>query len=296
LSELLIFTFVVLNTIEKHIVPELDQAQRLSDYAVGIFEIIKSRKGIKKAISKGLITVDGQRGTTGKLINGYETIRLLEAKDKKPSINLDVEVTYEDDFLAIVFKPAGIIVSGNQKRTLENALPKNLKQSTEVDSLPRPLPVHRLDHSTSGLILIAKTRSCHTALSNLFAEKKIEKTYHAIVMGDIKGEGMIDNNIKTKSAQTQYEVLKSINSDKYNSLSLVKLQPITGRRHQLRIHMLENGTPILGDRKYFIEGKISKSSGLFLSSTGIKFEHPMTHATIVESIDLPKKFSKIIEV
>jgi len=296
LSELLIFTFVVLNTIEKHIVPELDQAQRLSDYAVGIFEIIKSRKGIKKAISKGLITVDGQRGTTGKLINGHETIRLLEAKDKKPSINLDVEVTYEDDFLAIVFKPAGIIVSGNQKRTLENALPKNLKQSTEVDSLPRPLPVHRLDHSTSGLILIAKTRSCHTALSNLFAEKKIEKTYHAIVMGDIKGEGMIDNNIKTKSAQTQYEVLKSINSDKYNSLSLVKLQPITGRRHQLRIHMLENGTPILGDRKYFIEGKISKSSGLFLSSTGIKFEHPMTHATIVESIDLPKKFSKIIEV
>ncbi len=296
MSELLIFTFVVLNTIEKHIVPELDQAQRLSDYAVGIFEIIKSRKGIKKAISKGLITVDGQRGTTGKLINGHETIRLLEAKDKKPSINLDVEVTYEDDFLAIVFKPAGIIVSGNQKRTLENALPKNLKQSTEVDSLPRPLPVHRLDHSTSGLILIAKTRSCHTALSNLFAEKKIEKTYHAIVMGDIKGEGMIDNNIKTKSAQTQYEVLKSINSDKYNSLSLVKLQPITGRRHQLRIHMLENGTPILGDRKYFIEGKISKSSGLFLSSTGIKFEHPMTHATIVESIDLPKKFSKIIEV
>ena len=296
MSELLIYIFVVLNTIEKHIVPELDQAQRLSDYAVGIFEVIKSRKGIKKAISKGLITVNGERGTTGKLISGSETIGLLEAKDNKPSINLDIDVIYEDDFLAIVFKPAGIVVSGNQKRTLENALPKNLKPSNEVDSLPRPLPVHRLDHSTSGLILIAKTRTCHTALSNLFAEKKIEKTYHAIVMGDIQGAGTIDKDIKTKSAQTRYEVLKSIDSDKYNSLSLVKLQPITGRRHQLRIHMLENGTPILGDRKYFIEGKISKSSGLFLSSTGLNFEHPITQESIEESIDLPKKFSKIIEL
>lgn len=296
MSELLIYIFVVLNTIEKHIVPELDQAQRLSDYAVGIFEVIKSRKGIKKAISKGLITVNGERGTTGKLISGSETIGLLEARDNKPSINLDIDVIYEDDFLAIVFKPAGIVVSGNQKRTLENALPKNLKPSNEVDSLPRPLPVHRLDHSTSGLILITKTRTCHTGLSNLFAEKKIEKTYHAIVMGDIQGTGTIDKDIKTKSAQTRYEVLKSIDSDKYNSLSLVKLQPITGRRHQLRIHMLENGTPILGDRKYFIEGKISKSSGLFLSSTGLKFEHPITQESIEESIDLPKKFSKIIEL
>ena len=296
MSELLIYIFVVLNTIEKHIVPELDQAQRLSDYAVGIFEVIKSRKGIKKAISKGLITVNGERGTTGKLISGSETIGLLEAKDNKPSINLDIDVIYEDDFLAIVFKPAGIVVSGNQKRTLENALPKNLKPSNEVDSLPRPLPVHRLDHSTSGLILITKTRTCHTGLSNLFAEKKIEKTYHAIVMGDIQGTGTIDKDIKTKSAQTQYEVLKSIDSDKYNSLSLVKLQPITGRRHQLRIHMLENSTPILGDRKYYIEGKISKSSGLFLSSTGLNFEHPITQESIEESIDLPKKFSKIIEL
>jgi len=284
-----------LNTIEKHIVPELDRAQRLSDYAVGIFEVISSRKGIKKAISKGLITVDGQRGTTGKLISGHETISLLEARDYKPSIKLDINVIYEDDYLAIVLKPAGIVVSGNQKRTLENALPKTLRPSNEVDNLPRPLPVHRLDHATSGLLLIAKTRSCHTALSDLFAQKKIEKTYHAIVMGEIKGEGTIDTHIKTKSAETRYEVLKSIDSDKYDSLSLVKLHPITGRRHQLRIHMLENGTPILGDKKYFIEGKVSKSSGLFLSSTGLKFKHPMTQAIVEESIEMPKKYVKIIK-
>ncbi len=284
-----------MNTIEKHIVPELDRAQRLSDYAVGIFEVISSRKGIKKAISKGLITVDGQRGTTGKLISGHETISLLEARDYKPSIKLDINVIYEDDYLAIVLKPAGIVVSGNQKRTLENALPKTLRPSNEVDNLPRPLPVHRLDHATSGLLLIAKTRSCHTALSDLFAQKKIEKTYHAIVMGEIKGEGTIDTHIKTKSAETRYEVLKSIDSDKYDSLSLVKLHPITGRRHQLRIHMLENGTPILGDKKYFIEGKVSKSSGLFLSSTGLKFKHPMTQAIVEESIEMPKKYVKIIK-
>ena len=285
-----------LNIIETHTVPKLKEDQRLSDYAVGIFQVITTKKGIKKAISKGLITVDDQRGTTGKLLSGGETINLLEAHDNKPSISLDIDVVYEDDYLAIVIKPAGIVVSGNQKRTLENTLPTNLERSEQVDSLARPLPVHRLDHATSGLLLVAKTRSCHTALSNLFAQRDIHKTYHAIVMGDIQDEGVINKKIKEKSAETSYKVLKSIASDKYNSLHLVELHPSTGRRHQLRIHMLENGTPILGDRKYFIEGKVSKASGLFLSAVGLTFKHPITDELIEHTIETPKKFGKIIQI
>jgi 23S rRNA pseudouridine1911/1915/1917 synthase len=283
-------------TIETHNVPPLDTEQRLSDYAVGIFQVITSRKGIKKAISKGLITVDGERGTTGKLIKGGEMISLLEARDKKPTIKLNIDILYEDDHLAIVNKPAGIVVSGNQKRTLENTLPGNLSPSEQIDHLTRPLPVHRLDHSTSGLLLVAKTRSCHTALSDLFAQREIQKTYHAIVMGEIKGEGVIETKIKEKSAETHYKVIKTIASNKYNSLNLVELKPVTGRRHQLRIHMLENGTPILGDRKYFIEGKVSKASGLFLCAVGLKFTHPVTEEIIEHFIDAPNKFSKIIEL
>jgi len=285
-----------LKTLETHKVPKLEEPQRLSDYAVGIFEVITTKKGIKKALSQGLIKVDDHRGTSGKFINGGETILLLAPKDRKPTIEFDIVVIYEDDHLAIVNKPAGIVVSGNQKRTLENALPGNLESSTEKDALPRPLPVHRLDHATSGLLMIAKTRSCQTALSDLFAERKIKKTYHAIVMGSISGEGVIDTSIKEKSAETVYKVLKSIPSDKYNTLNLIELQPSTGRRHQLRIHMLENGTPILGDRKYHLEGKMATGKGLFLSAVGLSFEHPVTQEIIDKRIDAPKKFGKLIEL
>ena len=283
-----------MKTLESHKVPSLSAPQRLSDYAVGIFEVITTRKGIKKALSKGLIRVNDERGTTGKLINGGETILLLAPNNKKPVIKIDIDVLFEDDYLAIVNKPAGIVVSGNQKRTLENTLPANLKPSSLVDALPRPVPVHRLDQATSGLLLVAKTRSCQTALSELFAERKIDKTYHAIVMGDIKSEGVIETPIKEKSAITSFQVLKSIPSDKYDNLHLVALQPVTGRRHQLRIHMLENGTPILGDRKYFIEGKLSTGKGLFLSSTALSFEHPYTKELVEVAIEIHKKFSKFL--
>ena len=272
----------------------MSQQQRLSDYAVGIFEAITTRKGIKKAISQGLIKVNDQRGTTGKFVNGGETITLLAPNNKKPVLRFDLEVVYEDDYLAIINKPAGIVVSGNQKRTVENALPHNLKDSQQSDALPRPLPAHRLDHATSGLLLVAKTRSCHTSLSELFAQRKIEKTYLAIVMGQIKGDELIDQPIKEKSAITAYKVLKTIPSDKYDSLHLVRLSPVTGRRHQLRIHMLENKTPILGDKKYFLENKVSKGNGLFLSSVGLKFDHPVTGLPLEITIQAPKKFSKIL--
>lgn len=281
-----------MKTLESHKVPSLSTPQRLSDYAVGIFKVITTRKGIKKALSKGLIRVNDERGTSGKFINGGETILLLAANNKKPVVKIDIEVAFEDDYLAIVYKPAGLVVSGNQKRNLENALPGNLEPSSKVDVLPRPLPVHRLDQATSGLLIVAKTRASQTALSKLFEERKIKKTYHAIVMGNIDNEGVIKTPIKEKSAHTTYQVLKTVDSNKYDNLHLVALQPVTGRRHQLRIHMLENGSPILGDRKYFIEGKLSTGKGLFLSSTALSFEHPFSKELVEISIEPPKKFRK----
>jgi len=282
-----------LKTIESHKVPELAAPVRLSDYAVGIFKKLSTRKGIKKAISKGLIKVNDKRGTTGKFITGGETIELLQAKDNKPTIKLALDIVFEDDYLAIINKPAGMVVSGNQKRTLENALPTGLKPSSQIDTLQRPLPVHRLDHATSGLLLIAKTRSVQTQLSQLFSDRKIEKTYNAITIGKIEKQGEIDSKIKEKTAITKYLLLQSLQSEKYGSLNLVELKPHTGRRHQLRIHMLENGTPILGDRRYFIKGKLSQGKGLYLCSTALSFMHPATNEMLNTSIELPHKFVKI---
>lgn len=282
-----------MKTIETHKVPELSAPVRLSDYAVGIFEKLSTRKGIKKAISKGLIKVGDKRGTTGKFIKGGEIISLLQPKDNKPTIKMDLDIVFEDDYLAIINKPAGMVVSGNQKRTIENALPKSLKPSSQIDVLQRPLPVHRLDHATSGLLIVAKTRSVQTQLSQLFSDRKIEKTYNAITIGKIQKKGEIDTSIKEKTALTHYLLLQSLQSEKYGALNLVELKPHTGRRHQLRIHMLENGTPILGDRRYFIKGKLSQGKGLYLCSTALSFDHPATGAPVNVSIELPHKFVKL---
>jgi len=282
-----------LKLIETHTVPELDTPQRLSDYAVGVFLKLSTKKGIKKAISKGLIKVDERRGTTGKFIKGGEVITLHEGKNNKPTIDLPLEIIFEDDFLAVVNKPAGMIVSGNQKRTLENALPSNLEKSKQADKLQRALPVHRLDHSTSGLILIAKTRAAQTKLSQMFGDRKIKKTYNAITIGKSEEQGEIDSSIKDKKALTHFRKIQSIESEKYGHLNLMELNPHTGRRHQLRIHMFENGTPILGDKRYFVKGKISQGSGLYLCSTGLSFTHPITENPINLNLELPKKFVKI---
>ncbi|MFO7864318.1 MAG: hypothetical protein R6U85_09985, partial [Salinivirgaceae bacterium] len=111
--------------VEKHIVPLLNKALRLSEYLPGIFTSISSRKGIKKAIKKGLIKVDGKTGQTGDWIKGGESISLYRESgiNKNLLVELPIHVFYEDDDLAVVRKPAGIAVSGNKRRTLEHALP-----------------------------------------------------------------------------------------------------------------------------------------------------------------------------
>jgi len=284
-----------LKKLASHTVSDTVEKIRLSDYLPGIFAAIPSKKGIKKAIIKGHVKVNGKIGITADFITGGEHIELFE--EKPQSVNsqfkLSLEVVYEDEHLAIINKPAGIVVSGNKKRAVENALESNLVSSKAVDRLPRPEPAHRLDHPTSGALLIGKTRSSITALNKLFENRKIEKIYHAITIGKMKKSGTIDSSIKTKKALTSYKVLLSIESEKYSGLNLVELKPSTGRRHQLRIHLSSIGNPILGDKEYGEEGKISRGSGLYLHASSLNFTHPFEEKVVNVSIELPPKFQKI---
>ncbi|WP_369820329.1 pseudouridine synthase [Tenacibaculum sp. SG-28] len=111
-------------------------------------------------------------GSTGLLLHGFETIELLSEEETQPKkrFNLEVEVFYEDDFLAIINKPAGLVVSGNSFATINNCLPQNLKKSTLPDACS-PRAVHRLDYPTSGLLLVGKTHAAVVALSKLFEKK-----------------------------------------------------------------------------------------------------------------------------
>lgn len=282
--------------IESHKVPQLKNPQRLSDYLPGIFLSISSRKGIKKAIEKKLVHVNGTVGRTSKYINGGEEIVLYESKAelRKPIIDIPMDIVYEDEHIAIINKPPGLIVSGNKLRTVENALPNLLQKSIEVDALIRPHPAHRLDFPTSGLLIIGKTRASVTALNLSFEKREISKTYLAVTIGDMKTpEGRIENSIRKKSAITKYKILNGVESKKFGKLNLVELSPITGRRHQLRIHMHENGNPILGDNTYYIEGKKSIGNGLYLHAYSLSFQHPISNENINLTAPIPHKFTKI---
>ena len=282
--------------LESHIVPSEKLDVRLSEYALGKFESITTRKGIKKAIERGQVKINGKVGKTGTFIKGGETIELFQKNIKhKVRIDLELEVLYQDDHLAIINKPAGVVVSGNKKRTIENALSTALEPSSEKGALPFPLPVHRLDLPTTGCLLIAKTNEVSATLGKMFEEKKIIKTYYAITMGEMKKEGKIESEIKTKKAKTLYKIIESVPSEKFEVLNLVELNPSTGRRHQLRIHMSEMGNAILGDKAYGPENSILKGKGLYLHAKALSFTHPITNEAITIVAPTPKKFGKIFD-
>ncbi len=282
---------------QTHIVPKNVEAIRLSDYVVGIFPQIPSRKGVKKAIKAGAIYVDGKHGNTGDWVSAGQKIELVELDKKPPKIyELDLPVIYEDNQIAVIHKPAGIVVSGNQFHTIQNALLHNLKISKAVDAYKLPRPVHRLDHATSGLLLIAKTTSAHIEISQQFENKTIQKKYQAVIIGKLANEnGIIEAPIEGKSAITKYQVKQKSPSLKTSHLSLVDLYPLTGRTHQLRIHLANLGCPILGDKLYHGDKPLLQGKGLFLCAVELSFEHPLNKEKMNFRIDAPNKFAYRME-
>jgi len=284
--------------IESITVSEIETQIRLSDFIPGKFKSITSHKGMKNAVKKGLVTLNGKRAFTGDYIKGGETIELYQDKNQntKPNIDINLDVLFEDEHLAIVYKPAGIVVSGNKKWTLENALSGNLKKSDEQDALIRPEPIHRLDYPTSGALVIGKTSKAVLSLNKMFEEKTISKTYHAVTIGQMEKSGIYNSPIEGKKSESHFKVLESLESPRFGFLNLVELSPKTGRKHQLRIHTSEKGNPILGDLEHGTEELILKGKGLYLHATAIEFVHPVTKAKIFIKTNLPKKFLKLFPV
>lgn len=281
--------------IAKHQVEILETPQRLSDYLIGKFEEIQTRKGIKKAIEKRQVLVNDEIASTAYWVQSHDVISLHESQALPPKqFELDLEIPYEDDYLAVVSKPAGIPVSGNLYKTLFNALGHNLQHSKQVDALRWPLPVHRLDTATSGLVIVAKTHSVRVALGKMFEDRKVSKRYRAILQGTMEGEGIVDSEIDGKEAVTHYQVVENVQTLKGTSLTLIDLFPITGRKHQLRIHCSSLGLPIVGDQLYQGDVSMKTDKGLFLVALELNFKHPVTTENVKVKIPLPEKFNSYI--
>lgn len=282
--------------IETHIVPDTIQNVRFLDHAIKIIKTLSSRTSIRKAIKRGDVLLDGEVSSGGTWIKPRQTIQLIDRELAQPKVyELKLDIVFEDESLAIINKPAGISVSGNKFKTIQNALLFNLNISKQADALKWPRPVHRLDYATSGLLLIAKTASALAWLGKQFEERQIKKTYRALVVGKPEDEGVIVEKIEGKEALTSYKIISCGRSIYTDWVSLLEIFPETGRTHQIRIHMAHLGHPVLGDSKYGGDMKLLKKKGLFLASVSITFQHPVSCELQSVSIEMPEKFTKRLQ-
>lgn len=221
--------------------------------------------------------------------------------------NIPLEIVYEDEDVAVVNKPQGMVVhpsAGHPNGTLVNALLFHMQNLSSINDVIRPGIVHRIDKDTSGLLMIAKNDFAHESLAKQLKEKTSLRKYVALVHGVIPHEkGVIDAPIgrsKTdrkmqavieegKPAVTHFQVL-----ERFADFTLVELQLETGRTHQIRVHMKYIGYPLAGDPVYGPK-KTLPGKGQFLHAQVLGFEHPRTGEFLTFTAPLPEVFKKTLE-
>ncbi len=199
-----------------------------------------------------------------------------------PHSREDIAILHEDEHLLLVRKPDLLLSIPGRHPLNRDCLISRLRQRYPTASI-----VHRLDLDTSGIMVVPLHRECHAHLSRQFQERRVEKTYHAVVWGDVAGDrGEVDLPIapdwsdrprqricreRGKAALTRYEVL-----ERHGDRTRLLLRPVTGRSHQLRIHLREIGHPILGCDLYAHRSALAMAERLLLHATELTFTHPAT--------------------
>ncbi len=247
------------------IVPNQKNPERIDTFLTGSIANI-SRTRVQQLIQIDMILVNGETIKPSFIVSGSEKIDITLPRPKKTEVlaqNIPLDILYEDKFLIVINKPAGMVVhpaTGNRDGTLVNALLYYCTDLSGVNGIIRPGIVHRLDKDTSGILVAAKDDVSHRYLSNQFSDRTILRDYTALVWGyPKKKSGTIETfygrSLKNrkkmavlpegKVAITNYSVIEEI-----PLLSLVRLRLATGRTHQIRVHMAHLGHPVFSDYTY----------------------------------------------
>jgi 23S rRNA pseudouridine1911/1915/1917 synthase len=255
-----------------------------------------SRSRLKAWLLDGAIVVDGGSPRPRDPVQGGETVSLCAAAEVIVTAEAEpiaLDVVHEDESLMVIDKPAGLVVhpgAGNSSGTLLNGL---LHHAPELEELPRAGIVHRLDKDTTGLLLIAKTLTAHTALVRLLEDREISRYYLAVCGGVLTGGGKINEPIGRhridrkrmcirddgKPAVTHYTVIERFAAHTYISVRLE-----TGRTHQIRVHFAHRRHALVGDQVYGGRLALPKGAGEHLITALRRFKRQALHATKLEFV------------
>ena len=206
---------------------------------------------------------------------------------------MNIPIVYEDDWLLVVNKPAGLLsvpTPKNESRTLTSILNQDLEEKGEKSV--RVYPCHRLDRETSGLMIYAKSRSIQEKMMQAFRDRLVSKKYTAFVHGKLAYlTGQINSAIEAKSALTKYKVIQE-----KSNYSVLEVSPVTGRTNQIRIHFKSIQHPLVGEDKFAFRRDFAlRFKRVCLDAQGLNFKHPITGKDLKISIDLAPDLKKFLE-
>ena len=285
---------------------------RLDMYILGAEPDI-TRSHIKKMIENGEVLLNNKVAVkAGTLVVSGDIIEYdLSVKDTIISAEkMDIEIVYQDEYLAVINKAQGVIVhptNATRTGTLVNALLYHIKDLSGINGEYRPGIVHRLDKDTSGLLVIAKNDFAHGILSKQLSDKTCHRIYRAILEGVVKEDsGTIDtyisrskNDRKKMAVNLNREGRRAITNftvlNRFNGFTYAEFKLLTGRTHQIRVHAKHIGHPVVGDKTYGYAKQSFDLKGQLLHAFKLGFIHPKTNEYVEFESKLPEYFEKVLE-
>ena len=316
-----------MNTFPKTLVATIaDAGKRLDQFLVGQIADT-SRARVQQLIDQQKVLVNDDAAKASLRLRGGERIAIL-GEVKLPPLRamaeeIPLDIVYEDDDLAVINKPSGMMVhagagasdDARNRGTLVNALLHHMASLSKVSGDLRPGIVHRLDKETSGLILVAKNDNAHRKLSAQFAAREVKKKYVALVHGWVKKDsGTLSQSISRdrvrrtrmttrleggRTAVTHYRVARRLDT-RFGKFSLLDVKIDTGRTHQIRVHVAAMGHPVVGDTMYGAPQLARGKNAViwlrrnFLHAAELEFRHPRTGAMVALKSELPEELREFL--
>lgn len=281
------------------------------DKAISILNKDLSRVAIQRLIEEEKVLVNGkkEKASYKVAINDEITLELPEVQeiDIKPQ-DIPVEFLYEDNDIVVVNKPKGMVVhpgNGNPDGTLVNAIMSKCKGSLSgIGGEIRPGIVHRLDKDTSGVLVVAKNDKAHINMSEQIKNRKVKKTYIALVRGNLPDSDATINMPIARSTKDRKKMAVDKNGkeaithfkviERFRGYTLLEIIIETGRTHQIRVHLSEIGYPVVGDMVYSNGKNPFGVEGQMLHSKSLNFVHPITEKEMFIEAPLPEYFEKVL--